>query len=41
VLVAYQVGVRQWFQGPISEGAEILVPESALDAARVGARTDD
>jgi hypothetical protein len=31
----YQVGM--WgsaFQGPISEGADILVPESALDRAR-------
>jgi hypothetical protein len=31
----YQVGMfGSGFQGPISEGAEILVPESALDAAR-------
>jgi hypothetical protein len=31
----YQVGMfGSAFQGPISEGAEILVPESALDRAR-------
>jgi len=31
----YQVGMwGSGFQGPISEGAEVLVPESALDRAR-------
>jgi len=31
----YQVGMfGSGFQGPISEGAEILVPESALETAR-------
>jgi hypothetical protein len=31
----YQVGMfGSGFQGPITEGAEILVPESALDTAR-------
>ena len=31
----YQVGMfGSGFQGPISEGAEILVPDSALEAAR-------
>ena len=31
----YQVGMfGSGFQGPISEGAEILVPESALERAR-------
>lgn len=36
VLVSgYQVGMwGSGFQGPISEGAKILVPESALDEAR-------
>lgn len=31
----YQVGMfGSGFQGPLSEGAEILVPDSALDRAR-------
>jgi hypothetical protein len=31
----YQVGMwGSGFQGPISEGAEVLVPESALERAR-------
>jgi Putative prokaryotic signal transducing protein len=31
----YQVGMwGSGFQGPISEGASVLVPESALDQAR-------
>ncbi len=31
----YQVGMwGSGFQGPISEGADVLVPESALDRAR-------
>jgi Putative prokaryotic signal transducing protein len=36
VLVSgYQVGMwGSGFQGPISEGAKVLVPESALDRAR-------